>query len=161
MLKNYFNIMPLASTLLATCLLSPVFAQEKEPLLDRNLFSIGFGISDNSAGKKDKTGYQFFAAYDLDQVNLMNGIDSSVEFGFMDYGFSGDSTGIWGTYVVDGLISEQFHWLARAGYDIGDDSGLMFGAGVGYAVNSKSQLRVEYVIRDDIDSLQFNFLYHL
>ena len=161
MLKNYFNSLSLISVLLVSSIFLPVIAQDDEPLLDRNLFSIGAGISDNSAGKSDKTGYQFFVAYDLNQINLMNGVSSSVEFGIMDYGFSGDSTGIWGTYVVDGQISDQFLWLGRAGYDIGDDNGLMFGAGVSYLMNSKSQFRVEYVIRDDIDSLQFNFLYHL
>ncbi len=161
MQKIHFKSLFLVSALLVNSIYLPVIAQDNEPLLDRNLFSIGFGISDNSAGKSDKIGYQFFVAYDLNQINLMNGVSSSVEFGIMDYGFSGDSTGIWGTYVVDGQISEQFHWLGRAGYDIGDDNGLMFGAGVGYQMNSRSQLRLEYVIRDDIDSLQFNFLYHL
>ena len=156
----------IVSTFLATALLMsnaflPASAQDNAPLLDRNLLSIGAGISDNSVGKSDETGYQFFAAYDLNQVNLMDGVKSSVEFGFMDYGFSRDSTGVWATYVVDGVISDQFRWIGRGGYDIGDDNGLMFGAGLGYAIDSKSQLRVEYVVRDDIDSLQLNFLYHL
>jgi len=45
--------------------------------------------------------------------------------------------------------------------DIGDDSGLMVGAGVSYTTSEKIELRFEYVARDEVDSLQFNFLYHL
>lgn len=140
-----------------------VNAQEGKPLLDKSLISIGVGISNNSISGpiSDEFGYQFFAAYDLNQVNLIDGVNSSVEFGIMDYGFRRDSTGIWATYVADGVISGQTGWLARAGLDIGDDSGLMIGAGVSYAANESMELRGEYVIRDDINSLQFNMLFHL
>ena len=153
----------LSFCLLAGIFIAPVSADESQPLLDRNLFSIGAGFSSNSISNNndDETGFQFFAAYDLSQINLMEGVTSSVEFGFMDYGFKKDSTGIWGTYTVDGIISGQFGWLARLGLDIGDDNGLMVGAGVSYATNEKSEFRVEYVVRDEIDSLQFNFLYQL
>ena len=91
----------------------------------------------------------------------MEGVNSSVEFGLIDFGFDSDSDGIWATYTVDGLISGDLGWLARAGFDIGDDSGLMVGAGLGYIVDEKSELRFEYVARDEVDSWQFNFLYHL
>jgi len=148
---------------ISSVLVTPVYAAEGEPLLDKNMFSIGAGISDNSISKPkdDDTGFQFFAAYDLNQINLMEGVTSSVEFGFMDFGFSRDDTGIWASYVVDGTISGQFGWLAQAGFDIGDDSGLLVGAGVKYALDEKMDLRVEYVVRDEVDSLQFNVLYHL
>lgn len=138
-------------------------AQENEPLLNRNLFSIGFGISDNeiSSPDEDDTGFQFFVAYDLTQINLMEGVNSSVEFGFMDFGFDEDDTGIWGSYVVDGTISKRMGWLAQAGFDIGDDSGLLLGAGLKYKLDDNSDLRFEYVVRDEVDSLQINFLYHL
>lgn len=154
------------STLFCTLLISvyatEIFSAEGEPLLDKNKFSIGAGISSNSvSGSNNKAGFQLFAAYDLNQINLMESVNSSAEFGFMDYGFKNDSTGIWGNYVVDGAISGQFGWLGRLGLDIGDDSGLMIGAGVSYAVDEKMELRGEYVIRDDVNSLQFNFIYHL
>ena len=156
----YFAV--LSFVLLTSGYVTSVLADESDPMLDKNLFSIGAGISDNSvSGSSDETGFQFIAAYDLNQVNVMEGVNSSVEFGFMDYGFSSDSTGIWANYVVDGLISGQFGWLARLGLDIGDDSGLMIGAGVSYSTNEKIELRFEYVARDEVDSLQFNFLYHL
>lgn len=161
-MRNLYNYLTLLFfALLSSALVTPVLAQGSEPMLDKNRLSIGAGISHNSVGRADETGFQFFAAYDLEQVNLIEGVKSSVEFGLMDYGFSRDSTGIWGTYVIEGPLGEQVDWLARAGFDIGDDSGLMFGAGLGFTMDEKSQLRIEYVVRDDIDSLQFNFLYHL
>jgi hypothetical protein len=143
--------------------LTQAHAQENKPLLERSQFSIGVGISNNeiSSSSSSDTGFQFFAAYDLDQINLMEGVDSSVEFGFMDFGFDEDDTGIWASYVVDGTISGRLGWLAQAGFDIGDDSGLLFGAGLMFMVNDKSDLRFEYVKRDEVDSLQINFLYHL
>lgn len=143
--------------------LTQAHAQENKPLLDRNQFSIGAGISDNeiSSPDEDETGFQFFAAYDLSQINLMEGVNSSVEFGFMDFGFDEDDSGIWASYVVDGAISGRLGWLAQAGFDIGDDSGLLFGAGLKVMLNDKSDLRFEYVMRDEVDSLLINFLYHL
>ncbi len=138
-------------------------AESHNALLDKNKFSIGAGISNNSISgpASDETGFQFFGAYQLDQVNVMAGVKSSVEFGYMDYGFRQDSDGLWATYVVDGLISGDLGWLARAGVDFGDDSGLMVGAGLAYYLDQRSALRFEYVIRDDIDSLQVNYLFHL
>lgn len=141
-------------------------ADNNQPLLDRNLFSIGVGISSNSIdnNKNDESGeigFQFFAAYDLVEVNLMEGVNSSIEFGLTDYGFRRDSNGTWATYTVDGSINEDLGWLARAGLDIGDDSGLIVGAGLGYVVDERSELRFEYVARDEVDSWQVNFLYHL
>jgi len=144
-------------------LLTPAHAQESKPLLERSQFSIGAGISQNeiSSPDEDDTGFQFFAAYDLNQVKLMDGVDSSIEFGFMDFGFDEDDTGIWASYVVDGAISGGLGWLAQAGIDIGDDSGLLFGAGLKAILDQKSDLRFEYVVRDEVDSLQINFLFHL
>jgi hypothetical protein len=147
---------------LAGILATPVSADENLPLLNKDLFSIGGGISSNSAsGDDDEIGFQIFGAYDMNQINLMEGVASSIEFGYMDYGFSNDSTGIWSTWVVSGAIQEGWGWLARAGYDFGDDNGLMIGGGASYIMNDKMQLRGEYVVRDDVDSLQFNILYHL
>jgi hypothetical protein len=136
--------------------------EKKKPVLDKKKFSIGAGISANSVGPFDETGFQFFAAYDLSKVNLMEGVDTSLEFGYMDYGFSqGDDDGLWATAVVDGTISGKLGWLARAGFDFGDDSGLMVGAGLGLDMNEKVALRFEYVIRDDVDSIQLNLVYHM
>lgn len=143
--------------------LSQAHAQENKPLLERSQFSIGLGISDNERSNPDEddTGFQFFATYDLKQVNLMDGVNSSFGFGFMDFGFDKDDTGIWGAYIIDGSITGRLGWLAQAGLDIGDDSGLLLGAGLQIMLDDEADLRFEYVVRDDVDSLQFNFLYHL
>jgi len=152
----------LAVTFFAVTQLTNVVAAEKQPLLDKGKFSIGLGVSSNSVGPlDDEIGFQFFGAYDLSQVNLMESVHSSVEFGVIDYGFDVNATGIWGTYVVDGEIGSGFGWLARLGLDLGDDSGLVVGAGAGYKINKKMNIRLEYVVRDEVDSLQFNFLYRL
>ena len=163
MLYPHKSPITLIMVLTLGAVLTQAHAQENKPLLEREQFSIGVGISDNeiSSSNKNDTGFQFFAAYDLNQVNLMEGVNSSVEFGFMDFGFDKDDTGIWASYVVDGTISGRLGWLAQAGFDIGDDSGLLFGAGLKFMLNNKSDLRLEYVKRDEVDSLQINFLYHL
>ena len=159
-------LLGLSLALLSGANVSPTMADQNQPLLDRNLFSIGVGISSNSIDTRkndedDEIGFQFFGAYDLIGINLMEGVNSSVEFGLMDYGFKRDSTGIWATYTVDGIISGDLGWLARAGLDIGDDNGLMAGAGLVYVVDEQQELRFEYVARDEVESWQFNFLYHL
>ena len=48
---------------------------------------------------------------------------------------------------------------ALNGLDFGDDDGLMLGIGGQYDISPAFFMRVEYVIRDDIDSFQFNLLY--
>jgi len=163
MLYPYKFPITLIMVLTLGAVLTQAHAQENKPLLERDQFSIGVGISDNeiSSPRKSDTGFQFIAAYGLNQVNLMDGVNSSVEFGFMDFGFDKDDTGIWASYVVNGTISGQLGWLAQAGFDIGDDSGLLLGAGLKFRLLEKSDLRFEYVMRDEVDSLQINFLYHL
>lgn len=146
--------------LLGTVISVQAYAQEQEPILDKNLFAIGAGISFNDADGDDEVGFQVFGAYELKEVNLMDDVDSSIEFGIMDFGTDEDNDGIWASYVIDGAINDQFGWLAQAGWDIGDDSGLLFGAGVKYRLDQATDIRVEYVIRDEVDSLQANFLYH-
>ncbi len=138
--------------------------KKKAPLLDRNDFSIGAGLSINSVDGPvdDEVGFQFFGAYELNNVNLMEGVRSSIEAGYMDYGFDGaDADGIWATFVVGGDISGSVNWLARAGFDFGDDSGLMVGAGLGAELDKRTRLRFEYVIRDELDSIQLNLVYKL
>ena len=154
------------SVLLVLFLSTQVFAAEKvnrQPLLDKQKFSIGAGISRNSVGPHDDTGFQFFAGYDFDRVNLMEGVNTGIEFGYIDYGFSkgNDDDGLWGTLVLDGAIKGRLGWLARAGLDVGDDKGLMIGAGLGLNLGNKTSLRFEYIIRDDVDSIQLNLRQHM
>ena len=161
MSKYYKNIIIIMITVFSIGSASISFAAE--PLLDRGKFSIGGGVSTNDLNgiSGSEVGFQFFGAYNLNQINLMDGVRSSVEAGYMDYGFNTESGGIWGSYVVDGNISGQFRWLARLGYDFGDDNGLLIGGGLGFVLNQKMGLRFEYVVRDNLDSLQFNFIYNI
>ena len=164
--KMHKYLLVLSFTFLFGGLVTPAISDDGQPLFNKDLFSIGAGISSNSIDdddldEDDEIGFQFFVAYDLVEVNLMDGVNSSIELGLMDYGYKRDSTGIWGTFTVDGIISGDLGWLARAGFDIGDDSGLMVGAGLGYIVDERTELRFEYVARDEGDSLQFNYLFHL
>lgn len=161
MAANNYRVISIILFLSGMLSLGAANAQQDKPMLDRNKLSIGVGIADNSVGSTDKTGYQFFVDYDLDQVNVMDGVKSSVEVGIADFGFRRDSTGIWGNYVVEGGIATGVSWLGRAGVDIGDDSGLMFGVGVGFDISENADLRIEFVVRDDVDSLQFNLLFGL
>ena len=135
----------------------------------------GGGLSSNSASGADSaTGYQFFLGYDLKGVKLGKG-SVAVEAGYMNSGefdgsvcntvpffgvvcqpYSVEFKGLWGTGVVFLPVANQLDFIGRLGLDIGDDDGVMFGVGLGYAMDKKIQLRGEYVIRDTIDSLQVN-----
>ena len=102
-------------SILAVVSSTPAISAEHDPLLDRSLFAIGGGVSYNK-DEDNEFGFQIFGAYELSQVNLMEGVDSAVEFGIMDFGFSEDDTGIWISYAVDGAIDDQFGWLAQVGW---------------------------------------------
>lgn len=153
--------------ILATALLTTSAQAENppaKPLLDRNNLAIGGGLSLNSVDGPvdDEWGFQVFAGYQIHKLNLMQGVDSAIELGYMDYGYDGrDSDGLWATYVASGAITGQANWLARIGFDFGDDSGLMVGAGIGVPVAARLDLRLEYVVRDELDSIQLNLLYRL
>ncbi len=161
----------LAMLMLAVSAVSmPAAAQKSGPLLDRGKFSIGAGVGFNEIdlppwvlADNDETGFQVFGAYRLTNVNVMQGVGSAIEFGYMDYGFDwpGVDGGAWATFNVDGPLSSSVSWLARAGFDFGDDDGLMLGAGLGIPMNNRTSIRFEYVVRDNIDSLQLNLLFKL
>ena len=120
----------------------------------------GGGISSNSVSglSNDETGFQFFVGFDLKGVNLGKA-RMAVEAGYMDSGdFGGGRSvdGLWGTGVMFVPVANNVDLIGRLGFDIGDDDGVMFGVGMGFAFNKTMQLRGEYVIRDNIDSLQAN-----
>lgn len=140
-------------------------------------FYIGGGISSNDLDGWDKnaTGFQFFGGYDLDMVKLGT-LKSAVEVGYMDSGdfencyfdFFGQkfcpktsAEGLWANYVVGYDFTPVVSGIGRVGFDFGDDDGFMFGAGLGFNVAPQVEIRGEYVVRDHIDSLQANFVYHM
>ncbi len=69
--------------------------------------------------------------------------------------------GIWSTAVISVPLKGRLSVLGRAGLDFGDDDGFMFGGGLGYQANEKMEIRGEYVVRDNIDSLQVNVVIRL
>lgn len=143
---------------LAALGVQPALAQNQ---FDADAIYFGGGVSANSWGSEDEIGWQVFGGYDtgvrVGQAEL------AVEAGYMRAGdvgrFDRKVDGIWATGVATLDIGPQWTALGRFGLDFGDDDGFMIGAGVGYALNAKAELRGEFVIRDNIDSLQLNYVY--
>jgi hypothetical protein len=140
---------------------------------DANKLFYGAGLSLNEVSGSDSgTGFQIFGGYRFGEFAPKWQAD--VELGYMDSGnmkveacfgpfgcVSADARakGLWSTGVARYIVSPQVELLGRAGLDFGDDDGFMFGFGAGYNVNRNVKLRGEYVIRENIDSIQFNLVY--
>jgi hypothetical protein len=134
----------------------------------RNLF-FGGGLSQNKVSGLDSAiGFQFFGGYSFGRVAPQLQMDA--ELGYMQTGnmkLSGcplplcevEAKGLWANGVARYRVAPNIDLIGRAGFDFGDDDGFMFGVGGGYLLNRNSQLRLEYVVRDNVDSLQFNFVY--
>lgn len=142
----------------------------EEDIVDELYFGVGLGS--NELNGPDANGFQFFAGYPL-KTKLGIG-ELALEAGYMDSGdFKRSSTipsfgsiitttratGAWGTLVGNWTVADRTNLLLRAGLDIGEDDGFMYGAGVGYQVSKKLEVRGEYVERDNIDSVQFNLVF--
>lgn len=158
-----------------TMLLSALLAasQANAAGLDAKQIYFGGGLGYNDIGFGDNAvGFQLFAGLPL-PVKLGSGA-LSAEVGYMDSGsfdqnvatpgfptrtYSAKAQGLWGTAVLDFPIQDQISVIGRLGLDIGDDDGLMIGAGLGFDVNKNIEIRAEYVIRDNIDSLQANLVF--
>lgn len=124
----------------------------------------GAGLSRNEVGSfDDGTGFQLFAGYRFGEI--AQNIHLDAEVGYMDTGdmksgpLRTSAEGLWSTAVVRLIASPQLELLGRAGLDFGDDDGLMVGVGAGFNLNRHSQLRLEYVERDNVESLQANFVF--
>lgn len=149
-------------------------AEDSKALIDTNKIYFGGGLGFNSLSGVDfgdALGFQFFAGYQL-PVNMDTG-ELSVELGYMDSGdfdesvstsgfrtFSGEASanGLWVNGVIDYPLQDKLSVVGRVGLDLGDDDGVMLGAGLGFQLNEKMDVRAEYVIRDHIDSLQVNLV---
>lgn len=137
-------------------------------------FYVGAGLSSNSlTGFDDATGFQIFGGYIL--PFRVGGATHSVEVGYMDSGdfeetilFLGipfeideSAEGLWGTYTFNKPLADNVNLIARGGFDIGDDDGLMLGIGFEFDFDAPIKLRTEFVQRDNVDSLQLNVVYAL
>lgn len=127
--------------------------------IDTKQIYFGGGIGLNDYRNDNATGFQLFAGLPI-QAN-MGKAALAVELGYMDSGnFNGGASadGIWSTAVVSYPLQDNLKLVGRAGYDFGDDDGLMLGGGLGVAVANNMDMRFEYVIRNNIDSLQANLV---
>jgi opacity protein-like surface antigen len=124
--------------------------------IDNNYYDNNF----NNHNDSDAVGFQIFAGLPL-SVD-MGSAALAVEVGYMDTGNfdnGGSANSLWSTAVASLPLNNSLKLLGRLGYDFGDDDGVMAGVGVGFSVASKMDLRIEYVIRDHIDSLQANLVF--
>jgi len=157
-----------------TLLLCPLLAAAAQnggeiTLRQQNLY-LGGGLGFNSLpGYGSAIGVQLLAGYQFD-ARINGDIKTAVELGVMDtgdfdrYNGSGktdNATGAWFNVVESVDINPKFNMLVRAGLDLGDDDGFMAGAGIGYRFNDRASWRTEYVVRDHVDSFQFNVIYRL
>lgn len=139
---------------------------------DSGKLFLGAGLSQNDvSGSDEGTGYQFFGGYRFGQI--ASNIELDAEVGYMDTGdmdinrtvlgipvtVDARAKGLWATAVGRLALDPQFDLIGRLGMDFGDDDGLMFGVGAGYNVSKQTQLRLELVERDEVSSLQVNFVY--
>lgn len=153
------------SVVLLSALWLSIWAGQAMAALDTSRVYAGGGLGFNDADGKggSATGWQILGGYDLN-IKLAD-FDTAVEVGFMSSGDfdnrpgSNSAEGLWVTWVPSIEIANQFSALGRIGLDLGDDNGIMIGFGGQYDINTTFFTRLEYVIRDNIDSLQINLLY--
>lgn len=155
---------------------SAAAAQSGSITLQTSSFYLGGGLGFNSHRGGRSSGYQFIGGYEF--APKINGdIATAIELGYMDTGTfeakdlndgssdnigpggSQEAKGIWLNAVWSYPISNRVEGLWRVGIDFGDDDGIMAGAGMGYNFNRHWALRSEYVVREAVNSLQFNLLY--
>ena len=129
----------------------------------RNLF-FGGGLSSNEvSGSDSAVGWQIFGGYGFGEVSPKVFIDAEV--GYMDTGNmkkgGGDvrANGLWASGVGRLMVAPSVELIGRLGLDFGDDDGLLAGIGVGFLLSKNIKLRLEYVQRDSVDSVQFNFVF--
>jgi hypothetical protein len=162
-----FNLKQVSAATAAVLLAASSAVTYAEAYNRDNLY-FGAGLNFNSFGLGNSTGIQVLGGYRFN-AKINNDISSAVEIGFMDTGdfdnagFSNNNgaQGVWVTMVESVPVNDRIEALVRVGADFGDDDGLMVGAGMGYSFNSKTSLRTEYVVRDNIDSFQFNVLFRI
>lgn len=138
-----------------------------EVVIDAEDFYVGGGLGFNSLPDfGSATGFQFFGGYEFD-FKLNEDISTALEIGYMASGdfsqFEGsnsneDAKGLWAAAVQTVPLSSKTNMLVRLGFDFGDDDGFLLGTGMQYKFNTKLAFRMEYVARQNVNSLQANVL---
>jgi hypothetical protein len=132
--------------------------------LDTSKLFFGAGLSSNDvSGSDSATGYQIFGGYGFGEVTPKVFIDAEV--GYMDTGNmtrrggNVKANGLWANGVGRLMLAPSIELIGRLGMDFGDDDGLMAGIGVGFLLTRSLKLRLEFVQRDNVDSVQLNFVF--
>ncbi len=138
-----------------------------EGTVDAKRIYVGAGLGFNSLpGVGSSRGFQFIGGYEFN-FKLNEDISTALEFGYMDTGdfdrFNGinsnaNASGLWVAAVESVPLSSKTDMLVRLGFDFGDDDGFLLGTGMQYKFNTKLAFRMEYVARQNVNSLQANVL---
>ena len=151
---------------------STLAAEGGSVTLQSSDFYLGGGLGFNGFRGGRSVGFQIVGGYEF-AGKLNRDISTAIELGYMDTDNFEDKTlpegvstttraeakGAWLNLVWAYPIGNRVEGLWRVGVDFGDDDGLMAGAGMGYNFNRNWSLRTEYVVREAVDSFQFNLLY--
>lgn len=131
---------------------------------ETNKLFFGAGLSTNDvSGSDNATGWQVFGGYGFGEVASKLFVDAEV--GYMESGkmTKGPGTvsfnGLWATGVLRYLVVPSFELIGRLGADFGDDDGLLAGIGAGLILTRNLKLRLEFVQRDNLNSVQFNLVF--
>lgn len=161
-MNRYISNMAIMTLFLA---IAGIPAQAAE--LNTERFYGGGGIGYNELNGDSALGYQFFGGYSFPSGD--SEVVPAIEIGYWDSGNidrdtptgerTVDATGLWATGLLSVPVADRMSLFGRAGYDFGDDDGLMAGGGLGYDLNTSVSIRGEVVVRDDTDSLQLNAVY--
>ena len=131
---------------------------------DTSKLFFGAGLSSNDvSGSDSATGYQIFGGYGFGEVTPKVFIDAEV--GYMNTGNmtrrggNVKANGLWANGVGRLMLAPSIELIGRLGMDFGDDDGLMAGIGAGVLLSKNFKLRLEFVQRDNVNSVQFNFVF--
>ncbi len=148
-------------------LMSSVANVSAEGVVNAKQIYVGGGLGFNSLpGFGNATGFQLFGGYEFD-FKLNEDITTALELGYMDSGdfsqYKGansnqDVKGLWFAAVESVPLSRKTDMLVRLGFDFGDDDGFLLGTGLQYKFNTKLAFRMEYIARQNVNSLQANVL---
>lgn len=145
--------------LLVLCSAVPAVA---EGIFSRERLYLGGGIGSNQLpqGGETKSEVQLLAGY---RLGSLRGLDPqrfqlAVELGYMDTSDSNYDGG-WITPVLSLGVAPQIDVLARMGADVGVHPDPMAGIGISYIIERNMAVRLEYVKRSTLPSVQFNVVY--
>lgn len=137
--------------------------------LDTRRIYYGAGLSMNTlADTHWGAGAQVLTGYDTGLAVGRMALDA--ELGYLNTGnmkfdtrvgsrISTRAAGVWLSGVARVPVSHGWEALGRLGGDFGDDAGLLLGFGAALELTRDVKLRVEYVLRENIDALQVNVIY--